>query len=148
MKIAMGSDHGGAELKMELIKYIEEMGHEVTDFGVKIGEKGDYPKYGFKVAEEVAGGNFDCGIILCGTGIGISIAANKVKGIRCAVTNEVFSAKMAKEHNNANIISIGGRVVGSEVAKMIVSEYLNAEYQGGRHENRLCMITDYDNEHN
>lgn len=144
MKIAMGSDHGGAELRIELIDYIQEMGHEVTDFGVKIGEKADYPNIGIKVAEEVASGNFDCGIILCGTGIGISIAANKVKGIRCAVTNEVFSAKMAKVHNNANIISIGGRVVGSEVAKMIVSEYLNAEYEGGRHANRLKIISDYE----
>ena len=144
MKIAMGSDHGGAELRIELIEYIKELGHDVTDFGVKIGEKADYPNIGIKVAEEVASGNFDCGIILCGTGIGISIAANKVKGIRCAVTNEVFSAKMAKVHNNANIISIGGRVVGSEVAKMIVSEYLNAEYEGGRHANRLKIISDYE----
>ncbi|MDO5018452.1 MAG: ribose 5-phosphate isomerase B [Lagierella massiliensis] len=145
MRIAMGSDHGGAELKMELIKYVEEMGHEVTDFGVELGEKGDYPEYGIKVAEEVSKGNFECGIILCGTGIGISIAANKVKGIRCAVTNEVFSAKMSKVHNNANVIALGGRVVGPEVAKMIVSVYLNSEYEGGRHDNRIKMITDYEN---
>lgn len=144
MKIAMGSDHGGAELRIELIEYIKELGHEVTDFGVKLGEKADYPNIGIEVAKEVANGNFDCGIILCGTGIGISIAANKVKGIRCAVTNEVYSAKMAKIHNNANIISLGGRVVGLEVAKMIVSEYLNAEYEGGRHENRLKIISDYE----
>lgn len=144
MKIAMGSDHGGAELRIELTEYIKELGHEVTDFGVKLGEKADYPNIGIKVAKEVANGNFECGIILCGTGIGISIAANKVKGIRCAVTNEVYSAKMAKIHNNANMISLGGRVVGLEVAKMIVSEYLNAEYEGGRHENRLKIISDYE----
>ena len=144
MRIAMGSDHGGAELRIELIEYIKELGHEVTDFGVKLGEKADYPNIGIKVAKEVANGNFECGIILCGTGIGISIAANKVKGIRCAVTNEVYSAKMAKIHNNANMISLGGRVVGLEVAKMIVSEYLNAEYEGGRHENRLKIISDYE----
>lgn len=144
MKIAMGSDHGGAELRIELIEYIKELGHEVTDFGVKLGEKADYPNIGIEVAKEVANGNFECGIILCGTGIGISIAANKVKGIRCAVTNEVYSAKMAKIHNNANMISLGGRVVGLEVAKMIVSEYLNAEYEGGRHENRLKIISDYE----
>ena len=144
MKIAMGSDHGGAELRIELIEYIKELGHDVTDFGVKLGEKADYPNIGIEVAKEVANGNFECGIILCGTGIGISIAANKVKGIRCAVTNEVYSAKMAKIHNNANMISLGGRVVGLEVAKMIVSEYLNAEYEGGRHENRLKIISDYE----
>lgn len=144
MRIAMGSDHGGAELRIELIEYIKELGHEVTDFGVKLGEKADYPNIGIEVAKEVANGNFECGIILCGTGIGISIAANKVKGIRCAVTNEVYSAKMAKIHNNANMISLGGRVVGLEVAKMIVSEYLNAEYEGGRHENRLKIISDYE----
>lgn len=144
MRIAMGSDHGGAELRIELIEYIKELGHDVTDFGVELGEKADYPNIGIEVAKEVANGNFDCGIILCGTGIGISIAANKVKGIRCAVTNEVYSAKMAKIHNNANMISLGGRVVGLEVAKMIVSEYLNAEYEGGRHENRLKIISDYE----
>lgn len=144
MRIAMGSDHGGAELRIELIEYIKELGHDVTDFGVELGEKADYPNIGIEVAKEVANGNFECGIILCGTGIGISIAANKVKGIRCAVTNEVYSAKMAKIHNNANIISLGGRVVGLEVAKMIVSEYLNAEYEGGRHENRLKIISDYE----
>lgn len=144
MRIAMGSDHGGAELRIELIEYIKELGHDVTDFGVELGEKADYPNIGIEVAKEVANGNFDCGVILCGTGIGISIAANKVKGIRCAVTNEVYSAKMAKIHNNANIISLGGRVVGLEVAKMIVSEYLNAEYEGGRHENRLKIISDYE----
>ena len=144
MKIAMGSDHGGAELRIELIEYIKELGHDVTDFGVKLGEKADYPNIGIEVAKEVANGNFECGIILCGTGIGISIAANKVKGIRCAVTNEVYSAKMAKIHNNANMISLGGRVVGLEVAQMIVSEYLNAEYEGGRHENRLKIISDYE----
>lgn len=144
MRIAMGSDHGGAELRIELIEYIKELGHDVTDFGVELGEKADYPNIGIEVAKEVANGNFDCGVILCGTGIGISIAANKVKGIRCAVTNEVYSAKMAKIHNNANMISLGGRVVGLEVAKMIVSEYLNAEYEGGRHENRLKIISDYE----
>lgn len=144
MRIVMGSDHGGAELRIELIEYIKELGHDVTDFGVELGEKADYPNIGIEVAKEVANGNFECGIILCGTGIGISIAANKVKGIRCAVTNEVYSAKMAKIHNNANMISLGGRVVGLEVAKMIVSEYLNAEYEGGRHENRLKIISDYE----
>ena len=144
MRIAMGSDHGGAELRIELIEYIKELGHDVTDFGIELGEKADYPNIGIEVAKEVANGNFECGIILCGTGIGISIAANKVKGIRCAVTNEVYSAKMAKIHNNANMISLGGRVVGLEVAKMIVSEYLNAEYEGGRHENRLKIISDYE----
>lgn len=145
MKLAIGSDHGGEELKPILIQYIQELDHEITDLGVPTGEKGEYPIYGIKVAEAVAKGEFDGGIVICGTGIGISIAANKVKGIRCAHTNEVFSAKMAKEHNNANIIALGGRVIGTEVAKMIVFEWLNSEYQGGRHANRVNMITEYEN---
>lgn len=96
MKIAIGSDHGGFELKPALIDYVKELGHEIVDFGVSSGEKANYPDYGIKVAEAVASGEYDAGIVICGTGIGISIAANKVKGIRCACANEVFSAKMAK----------------------------------------------------
>ena len=145
MKLVIGSDHGGVELKSVLIDYIKELGHEIADFGVALGEKGDYPVYGIKVAEAVSNGEYEAGIVICGTGIGISIAANKVQGIRCAHTNEVFSAKMAKEHNNANIIALGGRVVGTEVAKMIVYEWLNSDYQGGRHANRIDMIAEYEN---
>lgn len=145
MKLAIGSDHGGAELKPVLIEYVKSLGHEIDDLGVEAGQKANYPDYGIKVAEAVAKGEYDSGILICGTGIGISIAANKVKGIRCACANEVFSAKMAKEHNNANVIALGARVVGDEVAKMIVSEWLDAEFQGGRHSDRIQIISDYEN---
>ncbi len=145
MRLAIGSDHGGEELKPILIEYVKELGHEIVDLGVEAGKKADYPVYGIKVGEAVASGEYEAGILICGTGIGISIAANKVKGIRCACANEVFSAKMAKEHNNANIIALGSRVVGSEVAKMIVKEWLDSKFQGGRHENRVNLIMDYDN---
>ncbi|WP_100064912.1 ribose 5-phosphate isomerase B [Miniphocaeibacter massiliensis] len=145
MKLAIGSDHGGTELKPIIIEYVKSLGHEIVDLGVPVGEKADYPDYGIKVAEAVANGEYDSGILICGTGIGISIAANKVKGIRCACANEVFSAKMAKEHNNANILALGARVVGTEVAKMIVKEWINAEFQGDRHLKRINIISDYEN---
>lgn len=145
MKIAIGSDHGGFELKPALIDYVKELGHEIVDFGVSSGEKANYPDYGIKVAEAVASGEYDAGIVICGTGIGTSIAANKVKGIRCACANEVFSAKMAKEHNNANVLALGARVIGEEVAKMAVYQWLNSEFQGGRHSERIQIITDYEN---
>lgn len=145
MKLAIGSDHGGSDLKPILIEYVKSLGHEIEDLGVEKGKKANYPDYGIKVAEAVAKGEYDSGILICGTGIGISIAANKVKGIRCACANEVFSAKMAKEHNNANVLALGARVVGEEVAKMIVEEWINAKFQGGRHSERIQIITDYEN---
>ena len=118
MKLAIGSDHVGFELKPVIIEYLEELGHEVTDFGPYSSERTDYPIYGKKVAEEVAAGNFDCGILICGTGVGISISANKVKSIRAVVCSEPYSARLSKEHNNTNILAFGSRVVGSELAKI------------------------------
>ena len=140
MKIAIGSDHVGVELKPIIIDYLKELGHEVEDFGAYSSERTDYPIYGKKVAEEVVSGNFDCGILICGTGVGISIAANKVKGIRAVVCSEPYSAKLSKEHNNTNILAFGSRVIGPELAKMIVKEWLDAKFEGGRHENRVNMI--------
>lgn len=140
MKLAIGSDHVGFELKPAIIGYLEELGHEVTDFGAFSTERTDYPIYGKKVAEEVAAGNFDGGILICGTGVGISISANKVKGIRAVVCSEPYSAKLSKEHNNTNILAFGSRVVGSELAKMIVKEWLDAKYEGGRHSKRIEML--------
>lgn len=140
MKIAIGSDHVGVELKPIIIDYLKELGHKVEDFGAYSSERTDYPIYGKKVAEEVASGNFDCGILICGTGVGISIAANKVKGIRAVVCSEPYSAKLSKEHNNTNILAFGSRVIGPELAKMIVKEWLDAKFEGGRHENRVKMI--------
>ena len=148
MKIAIGSDHVGFELKPVIIEYLKELGHEVEDFGPCTSERTDYPKYGKKVAEEVVAENFDAGILICGTGVGISISANKVKGIRAVVCSEPYSAKLSKEHNNTNILAFGSRVVGIELAKMIVSEWLNAEFEGGRHQNRVEMIKEIEKEYN
>lgn len=147
MKLAIGSDHVGIELKPIIIEYVKELGHEVEDFGPHSTERTDYPKFGKKVAEEVANGNFDGGILICGTGVGISIAANKVKGIRAVVCSEPYSAKLSKEHNNTNIVAFGSRVVGSELAKMIVKEWLDAKFEGGRHANRIDMISNIECEY-
>ena len=146
MKLAIGSDHVGLELKPAIIEYLKDLGHEVKDFGTYSSERTDYPIYGRKVAEEVAAGNFDGGVLICGTGVGISIAANKVKGIRAVVCSEPYSAKLSKEHNNTNIVAFGSRVVGIELAKMIVKEWLDAKFEGGRHSNRVKMISNIEYE--
>ncbi|MBQ3088763.1 MAG: ribose 5-phosphate isomerase B [Clostridia bacterium] len=141
MKIAIGNDHVAVELKNHITKYVEAKGYEVVNFGTDSSESCDYPIYGEKVAKAVAGGECDLGILICGTGIGISLAANKVKGIRAAVCSEPYSARLTRQHNNANIIAFGARVVGQAMAEMIVEEFLNAEYEGGRHQRRVDMIT-------
>ncbi|MSD84685.1 ribose 5-phosphate isomerase B (plasmid) [Lactobacillus curvatus] len=146
MKLAIGSDHVGVELKLIIIEYLEKLGHKVTDFGPYSSERTDYPVYGKKVAEEVVAGNFDGGVLICGTGVGISISANKVKGIRAVVCSEPYSAKLSKEHNNTNIVAFGARVVGSELAKMIVKEWIDAKFEGGRHERRIEMIRQIEQE--
>ncbi len=146
MKIAIGSDHVGIELKPQIISYLEELGHEVKDFGTYSSERTDYPVYGKKVAEEVANKNFDRGILICGTGVGISITANKIKGIRAVVCSEPYSAKLSKEHNDTNILAFGSRVVGSELAKLIVKEWLESEFEGGRHLGRVEMIGEMEKE--
>lgn len=145
MKLAIGSDHVGLELKPIIIQYLEQLGHEVKDFGPSTSERTDYPKYGEAVAKAVANKEYDSGILICGTGVGISITANKVKGIRAVVCSEPYSAKLSKEHNNTNILAFGSRVVGSELAKMIVKEWLDAEFEGGRHEKRIEMISEVEN---
>lgn len=148
MKIAIGSDHVGIELKPIIIEYLEELGHEVVDYGPSSSERTDYPIYAKKVSEEVAAGNYDRGILICGTGIGISITANKVRGIRAVACSEPYSAKLSREHNNTNILAFGSRVVGSELAKMIVKEWIDGEYEGGRHQKRIDMISDLEEENN
>lgn len=142
MKIAIGCDHGGIVLKPAVIKALTELGAEVVDLGTYDGSSVDYPVYGLKVAEAVASGYCDAGVLMCGTGIGISISANKVKGIRAAVVTNEFMAEMTKRHNNANIIALGGRVVTPEQAESIVKAWFTAEYEGGRHQRRLDMIAD------
>ncbi|MFT8812172.1 ribose 5-phosphate isomerase B [Oenococcus sp.] len=137
MKIAIGSDHVGFELKPVIIDYLKELGHEVKDFGTFSNERTDYPIYGQKVAEKVASKEFDLGIVICGTGVGISLAANKVPGIRAVVCSEPYTAKLSREHNNTNILAFGSRVVGPDLAKMIVKEWLSASFFGGRHARRV-----------
>ena len=145
MKIAIGNDHAALDLKWEIADYIKELGYEAVNFGTDTPESCDYPVFGEKVARAVAAGEADCGILICGTGVGISLAANKVKGIRCAVCSEPVTARLVKQHNNANIIAFGARIVGSETAKEIVQAYLDAEFLGGRHADRVAMIMELEN---
>jgi ribose 5-phosphate isomerase B len=142
MKIALGSDHGGYNLKEAIKKYLEEKGIVYEDFGTNSTESVDYPEFGMKVAEAVTSKKCDKGIICCGTGIGISISANKVPGIRCAVVSDTFSAQMSREHNNANILALGERVIGVGLALKIVEVWLETEFAGGRHERRVNLIGD------
>lgn len=142
MKIGIGSDHGGYELKQIIVKYLEDEGIEYVDYGTNSLDSVDYPEFGQKVAESVKNKEVDRGIIVCGTGIGISISANKVPGIRCALCGDTYSARMSIEHNNANMLALGGRVVGRDLAIEIVSTWLKATFQGGRHERRINKISD------
>ncbi|HEY5560963.1 MAG TPA: ribose 5-phosphate isomerase B [Clostridiaceae bacterium] len=145
MKIAIGSDHMGFPLKQYFIEYLGSKGYEVIDFGTASDQRVDYPIYGQKVAAAVACGSCDKGILICGTGVGISISANKVHGIRAVVCSEPYSARLARQHNNANIVAFGALVVGRALAQMIVDEFLAAEYEGGRHQKRIDMITEIEN---
>ncbi|MCD3350908.1 ribose 5-phosphate isomerase B [Clostridium botulinum D/C] len=142
MKIAIGSDHGGVNLKKDVIKHLQDKGIEVKDFGTYTEESCDYPEYGQKVAEEVVAKNYDFGIVICGTGIGISISANKVPGARAALCHDTFSAHATREHNNANILALGARVTGPGLALDIVDAFLGAKFEGGRHERRIDKITE------
>lgn len=141
MEIVIGSDHGATSLKDEVKKLLIELGHDVNDVGTFGEESVDYPDIAESICAEVTSGRAKLGIALCGTGIGISIAANKIKGIRCALCGDVFSAKMAREHNDANVLALGGRVLGYGLAGEIVRAFLSAEFQGGRHERRVGKIT-------
>ena len=146
MKITIGSDHGAVELKEEVKKVLAEFeGVEVKDVGTFGTASVDYPDIAEKVCADVVSGAADRGIVLCGTGIGISISANKIKGIRCALCNEVYSAKMSREHNNANVLAMGGRVVGFGVAAEIVRTWMTTDFAGGRHERRVNKIMALEN---
>ncbi|MDE6060221.1 MAG: ribose 5-phosphate isomerase B [Clostridia bacterium] len=140
VKVAVGCDHGGIVLKDSVVGTLKSLGAEVEDFGCFDESSVDYPVYGEKVARAVASGECECGVIMCGTGIGISIAANKVKGIRAAVVTNTYMAQLTKNHNNANIIALGGRVITPSEAEEIVKAWFTAEYEGGRHQRRLDMI--------
>lgn len=141
MLIAIGCDHGGIVLKPAIIDCLKKRGIEIQDFGTFDEKSVDYPDFALKVAEAVASKKADAGVLLCGTGIGIGIAANKVPDIRCALVNNEDMARLSKEHNNANVISMGGRITTPENAVKYVETWLDAEYQGGRHQNRLDKIT-------
>ena len=145
LKIAIGNDHIGVQMKNHIKKYLEEKGYEVVNFGTDSEERCDYPVYAKKVAEAVTGGECTFGILICGTGVGISIAANKVKGIRAIVCSEPYSAKLSRQHNNTNIVAFGARVIGTATAENIVDEFLSAEYEGGRHKRRVDMICAIEN---
>ncbi len=140
MKLAIGNDHAALEMKRHIMEYLSNKGYELVNFGTDSEDRVDYPIYGMKVAEAVASGECELGILICGTGIGISLAANKVRGIRAAVCSEPYSAAMTRRHNDANVIAFGARVVGPATAEMIVDAFLEAEYEGGRHQRRVDMI--------
>ncbi|MEJ9281276.1 MULTISPECIES: ribose 5-phosphate isomerase B [Ureibacillus] len=142
MKVAISSDHGGMNLRKEIMDLLDEMNIEYEDFGPKTSESVDYPDYALPVAEGVASGKYDRGILICGTGIGMSIVANKVKGVRCALVHDVFSAKATRCHNDSNVLAMGERVIGPGLAREIVKTWLNTDFEGGRHERRVNKITE------
>lgn len=141
MKIAIGADHAGYRLKDELLDFIKSLGHEVKDFGAFGPESVDYPDYATQVCEQVVSGDADKGILICGTGIGMTIAANKIPGIRCALVHDLFSAKATREHNDSNVLSMGERVIGPGVAQEIIRTWLETEFsEGERHKNRVNKV--------
>lgn len=142
MKIAVGNDHAAVELKKDICRFLEEKGCDYVDFGCAEGEKCDYPDKAAEVGRKVAAGEFDYGILICGTGVGISIAANKIKGVRAACCSDHFSAKYTRLHNDANVLCFGARVVGSGLARELVEVFLSTEFEGGRHSRRVGLISE------
>lgn len=145
MKIAIANDHGGVELKQHLMEYMTAKGHEVVNFGTDVAVSTDYPIYAERVAKSVLSGECEKGVLICGTGLGISISANKIHGIRCAVCTEPVSAALSRQHNDANIVAMGARVIGPVMAEAIVDAFLTSRFEGGRHQLRVDMITKLDN---
>lgn len=144
MKVAIASDHGGLNIREEIKKLMDELGIQYEDFGCECDTSVDYPDYALPVAEKVAKGEFDRGILICGTGIGMSIAANKVQGVRCALVHDVYSAKLTRQHNDSNILAMGERVIGPGLAREIAQTWLASEFEAGRHANRIGKITEYE----
>ena len=140
MKIAIGNDHAAVEKKNEIMKYLEEKGYEVVNFGTDTADSCHYPVYGEAVGRAVVSKEADLGILICGTGVGISLAANKVNGVSAVVCSEPLTARLSKQHNNSNVLAFGARIIGIETAKMIVDEWLAAEFEGGRHQTRVDML--------
>ncbi|WP_409303230.1 ribose 5-phosphate isomerase B [Peribacillus sp. SCS-155] len=144
MKVAIASDHGGMKIREEIKQLMDELKIPYEDFGCECASSVDYPDFALPVAQKVAAGEFDRGILICGTGIGMSIAANKVKGIRCALVHDVYSAKLTRQHNDSNMLAMGERVIGPGLAREIAHAWLGEEFQGGRHSNRLAKIKEYE----
>ncbi|SHG89828.1 ribose 5-phosphate isomerase B [Ornithinibacillus halophilus] len=144
MKVIISGDHAGMAIRNEVKSLLEEMGIEYEDTGCSCETSVDYPDYALPAAKRVASGEFDRGILVCGTGIGMSIAANKVRGVRCALTHDVYSAKLTRQHNNSNMIAMGERVIGPGLAREIAKAWLETEFEGGRHERRIEKITSYE----
>ncbi|QHE53809.1 ribose 5-phosphate isomerase B [Pontibacillus sp. HMF3514] len=144
MKVILASDHGGVNIRKEVASLLEEMNIEYLDIGCDCEDSVDYPDYGIPAAERVANGEFDRGILICGTGIGMSISANKVKGIRCALVHDVFTARVTREHNDSNVLTMGERVIGPGLAREIAKTWLEADFEGGRHANRVKKIKEYE----
>jgi len=148
MKVAIASDHGGTQLRQEIKNLLDELEISYEDFGCDCSTSVDYPDYALPVAKKVASGEFDRGILICGTGIGMSISANKVKGIRCALVHDVFTAKVTREHNDSNVLAMGERVIGPGLAREIAKAWLTSNFEGGRHANRIGKITEYEEQNN
>ena len=144
MKIAIASDHGGYEYKQQLIPFLEDMGHTVLDMGCNGPASVDYPDFALPCAQAVAAGEAERGVVICGTGIGASICANKVAGIRCALCTDPLMARLTREHNDANVLALGGRIIGIELAKEILRVFLASEFSGGRHKNRIDKIARFE----
>ena len=141
MKVALGSDHAGFAMKGALKAILESWGHEVDDLGAYSEESVDYPDFAAKVGRGVAAGDYEAGILICGTGLGMTIAANKIKGVRAVVAHDTFSARMSRAHNNANVLALGARVIGEGLAEEIVKVWLSTEFEGGRHQRRVDKLT-------
>ncbi|WP_066059981.1 ribose 5-phosphate isomerase B [Robertmurraya korlensis] len=144
MKVAIASDHGGVNIREEIKSLMDEIGIQYDDFGCECDTSVDYPDFALPVAQKVANGEYDRGILICGTGIGMSIAANKVNGIRCALVHDVFSAKATRQHNDSNMLAMGERVIGPGLAREVALAWLETEFEGGRHANRIGKISDYE----
>lgn len=142
MTIGIGNDHTAVAMAEEIMVYLNSKGHKVIHYGTESTTRTDYPVYGKRVADAVVKGEVDCGILICGTGVGISIAANKVKGIRAVVCSEPYSAGFSKKHNNTNILAFGARVIDIDLAKKIIDVWLAAEFEGGRHQKRIDMVSE------
>ncbi len=140
MRIGIGNDHAAVEMKNDVVAYLQEKGHEVVNYGTDKHESCNYPEFGEKVGRAVVAKEVDLGILICGTGVGISLAANKVKGVRAVVCSEPYSAMLSRQHNDTNVLAFGARVIGIEMAKMIIDTWLAAEFEGGRHQTRVDMI--------